>query len=379
MATTLTLRHIKINNKPCIGLTFPHRPDVVKCVTSIPHVQFDDDLQQYYLINSKRNLKLIYAYCKGRVWVSGDDFFKRDQPNLGSNPMDEDFELTGASNFQRKIPQNYLNKLKLKRYSANTARVYCGLFERFINHYLEIPIDRIDERDIEEYLLQMVEEGRSTSYQNQMINAIKFYYEIVLDMPNRFYKVDRPMAEKKLPEVLSTAEVKSMIESCQNLKHRCIILLLYSAGLRRNELLNLKLKDILSDRMMISIKSAKGNKDRMTILSEHVLRELRLYYKEYRPKEYLFESPEGDKYSATSVANIVKRAAADAAIIKHVTAHTLRHSFATHLLESGTDLRYIQVLLGHDSTKTTEIYTHIATNFVGGIKSPIDSLNLVSM
>ncbi|CAG5087676.1 tyrosine-type recombinase/integrase [Parvicella tangerina] len=376
MAATLTLRHISIDNAPCIGLSFPHRPDVVKCVTSIPNVQYDDDSQQYYLYNSKKNLKLIYAYCKGRVWVSGDDFFKRDNPNLGSNPMEADFEVYSSETYHRKVPESYLNKLKLKRYSANTARVYCGMFERFINYYLEIPVDRIDERDIEAYLIKMVEEGRSPSYQNQMINAIKFYYEIVLDMPNRFYKVDRPMAAKKLPEVLSTEEVATMLKGCKNLKHQCILSLLYSAGLRRNELLNLKLQDILSDRMMISVKSAKGNKDRMTVLSEQVLHKLRDYYKVYRPKVYLFEGPNGGKYSSTSVGNIVRKAAQAAGIQKRVTAHTLRHSFATHLLEAGTDLRYIQVLLGHESTKTTEVYTQVATNFAQGIKSPIDSLNL---
>lgn len=376
MYPTLKINHITINNERCISLTFPHRADVLKCVNSIPNIQYDDDKEVYYLINSQQNLKNIYTYTKGSVWVSGEAFYNKKSNNSGSNPMGEGVVIKSNSKYLRSVPQSYIDKLKIKRYAENTAHTYCNLFERFINYYLEIPIDRIDENNIYEYLIHLVNEGRSSSYQNQMINAIKFYYEVVLDMPNRFYKVERPRKEKKLPYVLSLEEVAAMIKVSHNIKHKCIISLLYSAGLRRSELLNLELTDIMSDRMQIRIRSAKGNKDRITILSPHLLMDLRAYYKVYKPKKYLFESPDGDKYSATSVGNIIKKAAQRAKIKSNVTAHTLRHSFATHLLEGGTDLRYIQGLLGHESSKTTEIYTHIATNVIKGIKSPLDSLHL---
>ena len=162
------------------------------------------------------------------------------------------------------------------------------------------------------------------------------------------------------------------MEKTNNLKHRCIVGLLYSAGLRRGEVLKLKPDDIDSKRMVIKVRSGKGNKDRYTILSEKLLKDLRQYYREWRPKTYLFEGPKGDSYSAESVLKIVKEASFRAGIRKKVTPHMLRHSFATHLLESGTDLRYIQVLLGHKSTKTTEIYTHVATNIFFQIKNPLD-------
>lgn len=156
------------------------------------------------------------------------------------------------------------------------------------------------------------------------------------------------------------------------MKHRCIISLLYSAGLRRGELLNLEVDHIDSERMMIRVSQGKGMKDRYTLLSEQLLDDLREYYKVYRPKKFLFEGEQGKRYSSTSVGKIVSRSARKAGIRKRVTPHTLRHSFATHLLENGTDLRYIQSLLGHSSSKTTEIYTHVAMNSVRKIKNPLD-------
>jgi len=208
-----------------------------------------------------------------------------------------------------------------------------------------------------------------------MVNSIKFYFEIVMDMPSRMYTIERPRLEKKLPKVLSIEEVKLLIKHTNNIKHKCIVSLLYSAGLRRSELLNLRVNDIDSKRMLIFIGSAKGNKDRYTLLSEATLTDLREYFKQWRPKEFLFEGIKGNKYSPTSVANIVNKAAIKAKIRKKVTPHMLRHSFATHLLENDTDLRYIQTLLGHSSSTTTEIYTQVAVKNIQNIKSPLDYIS----
>jgi len=169
-------------------------------------------------------------------------------------------------------------------------------------------------------------------------------------------------------------EIKRLIHGTVNLKHKCIISLLYSSGLRRSELLNLKIENIDSERMVLIIKNSKGKKDRVTLLSQNVLNLLRTYYKKYKPKKYLFEGIKGGKYSETSVAKILKSSASKAGIKKNVTPHMLRHSFATHLLEQGTDLRYIQELLGHSSSKTTEIYTHISKKAIDQIKNPIDDI-----
>jgi len=234
----------------------------------------------------------------------------------------------------------------------------------------------IDENHIRSYLQILVRQKKSASYINQMINSIKFYYEVVMEMPNRFYSIERPIKRETLPKVISLEEVQGIINNTNNIKHRCIVSLLYSAGLRRSELLNLKLEDIDSKRMVINIKHGKGNKDRLSILSPTVLENLRIYYIKWKPKDYLFEGQKGGRYSEQSVLQIIKKAAKKAGIIKNITPHMLRHSFATHLLENGTDIRYIQVLLGHSSTRTTEIYAQVATNQLKMIKSPIELLNL---
>lgn len=214
----------------------------------------------------------------------------------------------------------------------------------------------------------------SISQQNQRINAIRFYYEKILGYDKQYYCIHRPRKEKKLPQVLSKNQIRDILNSCNNIKHRCIITLLYSAGLRRGEVLNLKITDIDSQRMVLIIRGAKGKKDRLSLLSNHALIMLREYYKQYRPEEYLFEGQNGSKYSAESIAKIFKRAVLKTNIKRHVTPHTLRHSFATHLLEQGTDLRYIQKLLGHNSSKTTEIYTHVSCNSLNKINNPFDDL-----
>ena len=207
-------------------------------------------------------------------------------------------------------------------------------------------------------------------------NGLKFYYEKVLDKPVEKYYVPRPRKEKKLPEVLSEQEVTKILKQIKNLKHKCIIYLIYSAGLRLTEAVHLKISDIQSDRKQIFIRSAKGNKDRYVILSDIILELLRKYYKVYHPKKWLFEGLPGKQFSKRKIQRILKEAVGKAGIKKKATTHTLRHSFATHLLEHGTDLRYIQELLGHKSSKTTEIYTHVTHTAKNKIVSPLDNLDL---
>ncbi len=276
----------------------------------------------------------------------------------------------------RICPEEFVLKLKELRYSENTIKTYKNLFEEFINFYHKSEIDKIDEKMIVAYVRYLVIERKvSSSYQNQAINAIKFYYERVLGGHRKIYQIERPRKEKTLPEVLSEQEVLLLFNQVENIKHKVILMLLYSSGLRLSELLNLKIKDIDSKRMQVRIEQSKGKKDRYTLLSKKILPILRQYYKEYQPKEWLFEGIKGNQYSAESVQSIVREACKKAGIKKKVSSHTLRHSFATHLLENGTDLRYIQSLLGHSSSKTTEVYTHITTKGFDQIKNPLDNLD----
>ena len=250
-------------------------------------------------------------------------------------------------------------------------------FGLFINYYKKWELIHIHEEEKRSYLQGLVFQKKSHSYINQMINSIKFYYEIVLGMPNRFYSIERPIRKEPLPKVISLEEVGQLINGTNNIKHKCIVSLLYSSGLRRGELLNLKLNDIDSKRMIINVINGKGGKDRITILSRSVLDDLRLYFKVWNPEIYLFEGIKGKQYTGSSVSKIIRNACNKANIKRRITPHILRHSFATHLLENGTDLRQIQVLLGHSSTKTTEIYTQVAITNIKTIKSPIELLNLV--
>ncbi len=195
------------------------------------------------------------------------------------------------------------------------------------------------------------------------------------------YHVDRPIREKTLPIVCSEEEIVALFKAVTNVKYRAILMTIYSAGLRISELINLRIKDIDSERMQIRVEQSKGKKDRYTLLSNRTLLILREYIKKERPHYYLFEGQESNavkpmKYSTTSISAILKAAVSKTTIKKKITVHTLRHSFATHLLERGTDIRYIQSLLGHESPKTTQIYTHITTKGFDQIISPLDALDL---
>ena len=217
--------------------------------------------------------------------------------------------------------------------------------------------------------------GLSSSYQNQIVNSIKLYFKTCRDTKIEIDKIHRPKRAKVLPNVLSKEEVKKILDAHSNLKHKAMLSMIYSCGLRRSELLNLKFSDIDSKRNIVIIRQSKGKKDRIAPLSPKILAMLRTYYKEYKPKNWLFEGQkQGEQYSEKSLQSVLKQALQKVGITKPVTLHWLRHSYATHLLESGTDLRYIQELLGHSSSKTTEIYTHVSTKNIQQIKSPFDDL-----
>ena len=273
----------------------------------------------------------------------------------------------------RTCPAEMIDKLKELRYSKHTIASYSDLFEEFLNYYDTTDLKEITETMIIEFLRYLVNERRvSTSYQNQSINAIKFYYERVCGGIRKIYLIDRPREEMYLPEVLSEEEVKAILDATENIKHKAILMTIYSAGLRISEAINLKIKDIDSQRMQIRVEQGKGKKDRYTLLGKKTLEVLRKYFQLYKPSIYIFEGMDGQQYSRSSISQILKASVMKAGIKKRISVHTLRHSFATHLLEGGVNLRYIQSLLGHGSSKTTEIYTHITTKGFDQIVNPLD-------
>lgn len=272
--------------------------------------------------------------------------------------------------------EEFRRLLKSKRYSDNTIKTYCEALKTFLYYFKEKTVGTINNQDIINFNNDyIIDKKLSSSYQNQVVNAIKLFFKTIAGQQINVELIHRPKGKKTLPNVLSKEEVKMILESLQNIKHRTMLSLIYACGLRRSELLNLKSNDILSDRLLLHIKQSKGKKDRLVPLSNKLLEMLREYYKTYKPKVWLFEGQQaGEPYSEKSLESVLKQAVSKACINKPVTLHWLRHSYATHLLESGTDLRYIQELLGHNSSRTTEIYTHVSNKSIQQIKSPFDDL-----
>jgi len=267
-------------------------------------------------------------------------------------------------------------QLRLQRYSWNTVKTYKNFFSQFLAFYPQRDPIGITQEEIIAFVLSKNKEKRwSSSTQNQVINAIKFYYEKVLGQERTFYNL-RPRKEKKLPNVFSEQEVERLIGGVKNLKHRTILLLIYSAGLRIGESIKMRIDDILFDRNQVFIKGAKGKKDRISVLSPKMSKQLEAYLTHYTPQYWLFEGPESGQYSASSIRKIFRKALARAQVNPYATVHTLRHSFATHLLERGMSLRHIQDLLGHSSSETTQIYTHITQKTRQQFVSPLDFLDI---
>ncbi|WP_373722503.1 site-specific tyrosine recombinase/integron integrase [Bacteroides heparinolyticus] len=270
---------------------------------------------------------------------------------------------------------DYERKLTLQRYSKSSILNYKSAVKAFLqvaSRKFSSP-DELGATEIEKYVFWKINKHAvGHSYQRMIVASIDKFYEMVVGIKLNLKHLYPSRKTHALPKYLGPGEVKRMIDSTANQKHKCIIKLLYGCGLRLSELLNLRITDIDSGSMVVHIRNSKGNKDRVVMLSNQLLEELRAYFLKYKPQEYLIEGQGGGLYSEKSVQNVVKYAAVKAGIKKQVTPHTLRHSFATHLLENGTDIRYIQQLLGHSSVKTTEIYTHITDIAKSKIKSPLD-------
>lgn len=269
------------------------------------------------------------------------------------------------------------NKMIRRNYSKRTIDIYSSFLKQYFSFCMQFQHD--DTKDAENFIHHLIKRGLSISTQNQAINAIKFYWEHILDKEKKYINIDRPMKERKLPEVLSLEEVSSIFQACSNEKQRMILKTIYACGLRISEVINLEIKDINGNRKTIKIRQSKGKKDRITPIPDELLDELRNYYRSYRPHRYLFEGQNSLKenplpYSAKSIQKTIKRCARLVGIQRKITPHTLRHSYATHLYEHGISLRSIQVLLGHNSSKTTERYTHVSNVHISNTPSPLEFL-----
>jgi len=269
-----------------------------------------------------------------------------------------------------------VEQLRLKGYSENTIKTYRNEFAQFLIALKNNPIEKCDAQKVRSYMLYCYEHLKLTENTlHSRLNALKFYFEQVLNRDKMFFnEIPRPKKHLILPKTIHQSDIKKMLNVTTNLKHNTILKICYGMGLRLSEVANLKIFDIDSRNMQVFIEKSKGKKDRYVNLPHTILEQLRSYYKAYRPKKYLFEGRTEEQYSVRSIQQVFKNALQKAGIKKPVGIHSLRHSYATHLLEQGTDIRFIQELLGHKDLKTTLIYTEVSNNSIRNVKSPLDNL-----
>lgn len=352
-----------------IKADFAYDEKLIAIVKAQKGARWSQTLRSWYFLTKEFRLDAFCQALKDSVFIDYSQLKKHSPPS----PVITKEIFSYEPKPTLKLPSGYKEQLILKRYSQNTIKTYCSCFLKFLDFFKGQSIDLLSKKDIQAFLLYLIQERKvSYSTQNQYINAIKFYYEKVLKQTKMVFTLERPNKTKKLPEVLTEQEVLLILKETSNLKHKAILSLLYSSGLRVGELIGLRIQDIVWEKKYLFVRGGKGKKDRITLLADNIELLLRRYIQRYKPNYWLIESPNRKQYSASSIRAILKKSAKKIGFQKRIYPHMLRHSFATHLLEKGTDLRYIQELLGHGNSKTTEIYTHVSQKFLANIKSPLD-------
>lgn len=358
---TLFLEQKKHRNASKLIIKFAYDDDLIAIVRKIHGAAWSKTLQAWHVPNTKENYAIVLDTFKGITTVNTSKIskiipFKRD--------------LTKE---QKTLLNNFYLYLKGKRYSKSTIDTYTFFIADFINFHTKTPLQELTNRHVELFIETVfIERNYAVSSQRQFISALKVFIMFYPHTKINELSLERPKKSRKLPNVLSQEEVLEIIRCTQNLKHRAIIALLYSCGLRISELINLKLIDFHIERKQLVVKSGKGRKDRYVSLADSFLPLLSNYYYSYKPKVYFVEGQKGGKYSPEAVRQFLRKSCAKAGIKKPVSPHTLRHSYATHLLENGVDIRYIQSLLGHARPETTMIYTHVKRKDLMEIQNPLD-------
>jgi integrase/recombinase XerD len=357
--------------QPVVRLDFAYNPELAGLVKQVNGACWSQTMKCWYIPKVQFDLHLFFEKFRGKAWV---DYTRIKSTTICKITHDHTTIVPGHKEQPKvELPRGYQELLEQKRYSINTQKIYSCYMRDFATMFRKYDLRDVTKEQINRYILWLIrEKGISGSQQNQRINAIKFYYEKVLGRPGEFYAIERPRKGFELPKVLSENEVLAILRASQNIKHKAILGTIYSAGLRRSELINLRIQDVQFDKHILYIRGGKGKKDRTSLLSDSISIVLRRYMQKEKPNYWLFEGSGRTKYSTSSIARILHAAVEKAGICKRVTPHMLRHSFATHMLEQGVDIRYIQTILGHESSKTTEIYTHVSTKSLAKIKSPLD-------
>lgn len=378
--TKISVLRVDYYGKVHIGLQFTKNQELLSELKAIlPEIRWSGSLHLWHIPWRHDIVQILFKHFKGRCFIEYAQFRKGIQPSSAPSPkksVNPASQLPILDESREKLLNQFKIYLQSKRYSESTIKTYSEALSVFFRYFHDRLLDEISNQDLLEFNKKyIIQHGYSEAYQNQFVNAVKLFYNKIHHKKLDVEDIERPRREKRLPHVLSKDEVKLIIESLNNIKHRAMLSMIYACGLRRSELLHIKLTDIDSKRRVVIIRQSKGKKDRIVPIGEKLLALMRTYYKTNRTKVYLFEGQKpGEPYSERSLQLVLKAAVEKVNIKKPVTLHWLRHSYATHLLESGTDLRYIQELLGHNSSRTTEIYTHVSTRNLQQIQSPFDSL-----
>lgn len=342
-----------------------HGNDVIFCIFPYDH----------QLLSAFRKAFPSAKWSKtNKAWYVPDSNLYRKRFGLPELPIGASFErLIHPNNLNAFI--QFRNALEQRAYSPSTIATYLCELAQLLLFIKETPINKLNNVELNSYFLYCIKKLKHSENQvNSRINACKSYYKLVENKNTAIDAVPRARSRKQLPKVLSKKEIKKLFEQVSNPKHLLMLKLAYGMGLRVSELIALRIADIDSGRFQVRIEQSKGKKDRYVHLPQSILEDLRSYYKAYRPKKYLFEGQFEDQYSVRSVQAVFKRAMQKAGIKKQIGIHGLRHSYATHLLEAGTDMVFIQKLLGHKQIKTTEVYAKVSNKLLARVQSPLDQL-----
>lgn len=389
MTSPIIFRPLHHRGEECLGIFFTYNKETDKALRSIQEIKWSRTNRCWYLPLKKDSFDTAYNKLKifGKIEYKEVKNYleKRKQavtvvhaetkPARQVKKSMEAVDILYINETNLQLLDKTIKTLKLKAYADNTIDLYCGELLQLMRILKDRTLATLTTNEIKSYLLWLLEVKKcSETKVHSSLNALKFCFEQVLYLPRIFIEIPRPKKPYQLPRVLAKENVSAVIYKTKNIKHRCMLMLAYSAGLRVSEIVNLKIGDIDSKRMTIFVARAKGKKDRLTTLSPILLEELRKYYKVYKPKEYLFEGQGNKSYAIRSVQEVFSKAKKESGVRSKGGIHTLRHSYATHLLESGTDIRFIQELLGHNSINTTLRYTHVSIRAMRKIKSPLDDL-----
>ncbi len=374
---TVLIEPITHRGENRLALRFINNAQLNKAVRMLHNVRWSASLKTWHIpmaqSQAQHAIEILKDYAKidASAWVARVE----KPPPAIENKLEY---YTTLSEHSQLALQKYRQYLTLKGYSTNTVKTYKNEFIQFLGILKKKTVDEMTLADLYiyfEYCHTTLKLTENTIHSR--LNALKFYYENILKWPPFYWDIPRPKKPLLLPTVFSKAEIEAIIKSIGNNKHRAMIVLTYASGLRISEVTSLAVRNIDSQRMVIHVHRAKGKKDRVLPLSEVALKILRVYYKEYKPTHYLFEGQNKDAaYSTRSLQIIVQNAKKKAGITKVGSVHTLRHSYATHLLDKGVDITYIQKLLGHNDLKTTLRYLHVTTRDLQKIKSPVEDLDI---